>query len=349
TRTCSWLALDLPSIVGLHDLACARLLNDRYERAQSLFRPFVANGRQEQRLAAGRLRQCGGLFPARLLVHRVDLTQRDDFRLVRQAVAIGFQFPTHDLIGLGRILFLRGHKVQQNTRALDMAEEAVPYAYAFMRAFDQAGNVGDDELARIDAGNAKVRVQRREGIVGYLRLRRCHGCEEGRLAGIGKTHEPGIRDQLQSQPYAHFNARLAGIGPARRLVGRALEMLVAEAAIAALGKPEALANIGQVADQRLVVLGIDLGSRRHLERHVRPLGAGHVAPHAVAARPGLEVLAVTVVDKRIQPVDRLDPDIAPAPAVAAIRPSKLDEFLTPERYRAGAAVAGTYMYLGLIE
>ncbi len=126
-------------------------------------------------------------------------------------------------------------------------------------------------------------------------------------------------------------------------------MLVAEAAIAALGQQEALADDGQVADQRLVVLREDLGSGRHFQRHVGALGAGHVAAHAMRAGLGLEMLLVAIVDQRVQPVDRLQPDIAAAAAIAAIRPAELDEFFAPERHRTGAAVAGADVNLGLIE
>ena len=117
-------------------------------------------------------------------------------------------------------------------------------------------------------------------------------------------------------------------------------MLVAEAAIAAGCEPEALADFGQVADQRLVVFFVDLRAGRHFQRHVGALGAGAVAAHAVDAGLGLEMLLVAIVDQRVQPVDRLHPDIAAAAAVAAVRPAELDELLAPERHRAGAAVAG---------
>ena len=126
-------------------------------------------------------------------------------------------------------------------------------------------------------------------------------------------------------------------------------MLVAEAAIAALGEPEALADLGQVADQRLVVLLEDLRAGRHLQRHVVALGAGAVAAHAVDAGLGLEMLLVAIVDQRVEAVDGLHPDVAAAPAVAAVRPAELDELLAPERHRAGAAVAGADVDLGLVE
>jgi hypothetical protein len=52
------------------------------------------------------------------------------------------------------------------------------------------------------------------------------------------------------------------------------------------------------------------------------------------------MLVVAVVDQRVEPVDAFGPDIAAAPAVAAIRPAELDEFLAPERDGARPAIAG---------
>ena len=39
-----------------------------------------------------------------------------------------------------------------------------------MRAFDQAGNVGEHEFLLVDMHDAELRMQRGEGIVGDLRL-----------------------------------------------------------------------------------------------------------------------------------------------------------------------------------
>ena len=239
--------------------------------------------------------------------------------------------------------------MQQHARALDMAEEAVADADALVRALDQAGNVGQHELARVDADDAEIGVQGGEGIVGDLGLGRRHRREEGRLAGIGQPDQPGVGDQLEPQPDGHLLAGQAGVGASRRLVGRGLEMLVAEAAIAALGELDALADPGQVADQRLVVLLVDLGADRHFQRHVGALAAGAVAAHAVHACLGLEMLLVAVVDQRVEPVDRLDPDVAAAAAVAAVGAAELDELLAAERDRAGAAVARSDVNLGLVE
>ena len=175
------------------------------------------------------------------------------------------------------------------------------------------------------------------------------GRQEGRLAGIGQADEPGIGDQLQAQPDPALLALEARIGAARGAVGRGREIGVAEAAVAALGEQDALADLGHVGDQRLAVLVEDLRAGRHLEHHVRALGAGAVPAHAVPALLGLEMLLVAVVDQRVQALDALGPDVAAAAAVAAVRPAELDEFFAPERDAAGAAVAGADVDLGLVE
>ena len=175
-------------------------------------------------------------------VNRVDLVQRDDLDLVGEMSLIGFELGAHRLVGLAGVLAGRVDQMQQHAAALDMAEEAVAEAGAFMRALDQAGNIRQHEFAAVGIHDAELRMQRGEGIVGDLRLGRADHGEEGRLAGIGQADEAGIRDQLQPQPDPALLARLAGIGVARRAVGGGFEMRVAEPAIAAFGEHEFFAE-----------------------------------------------------------------------------------------------------------
>ena len=58
--------------------------------------------------------------------------------------------------------------MEQQPRALDMAEEAVADAGAFGGAFDQPGNVGEDELAALVADDAELRAERGERIIADL-------------------------------------------------------------------------------------------------------------------------------------------------------------------------------------
>src|SRR3546814_1514683 len=68
--------------------------------------------------------------------------------------------------------------MQQHAAPLDMAKEAVPDADAVGSPFDQAGDVGDHELAALVAHHAKLGFQRGEGIVAHLRLGIGGGIEE---------------------------------------------------------------------------------------------------------------------------------------------------------------------------
>ena len=193
---------------------------------------------------------------------RIGLVERDDLRLVGEIVAVGHEFLTHGLVGLPGMLAGAVDEVEQHPAALDMAEKPVAEARALMRAGDQPGDVGEHEFAAVDRDDAELRMQRGEGIVGDLRPRRAHRGKEGRLAGIGQADEPGIGDQLEAQPDGALLAGQAGIGMARRAVGRGLEVKIAEAAIAALGQHHALAELGQVGEQGLVVLVEDLRALR---------------------------------------------------------------------------------------
>jgi hypothetical protein len=61
------------------------------------------------------------------------------------------------------------------------------------------------------------------------------------------------------------------------------------------------------------------------------------------------MLLIAEIDQRVQPVDRLGPDIAAAAAIAAIGPAMLDEFLAAEADRTAAAAAGAQVDLRKIE
>ena len=78
------------------------------------------------------------------------------------------------------------------------------------------------------------------------------------------------------------------------------------------------------------------------------VGAMAALAHAVAAGRSFEMLLVAIVDQCVEAIGAFDPDVAAAPAVTAIWAAILDELLTPERDRAGAAVAGAHVDFGLV-
>src|SRR5262249_44336844 len=88
---------------------------------------------------------------------------------------------------------------------------------------------------------------------------------------------------------------------------------------------------------------------RHLEHDVGARRAGALLAHAVLAASRLEMLAVAVVDERIEAGHGLRHHVAAAAAVAAPWAARLDEFLAPECDAAVPAVAGPDVDLGLVE
>ena len=101
----------------------------------------------------------------------------------------------------------RVDQMNQRPAALDMAEKAVAEAEAFVGALDQAGNVGEHEVALVDPDHAEVGVDGGEGIVGDLRPRRRDRGEQRRLAGVGQADQPGVGDQFQPQDDRSLDAR----------------------------------------------------------------------------------------------------------------------------------------------
>ena len=108
-------------------------------------------------------------------------------------------------------------------------------------------------------------MKRGEGIIGDFRACRRNGAQKGRFAGIGKSKQPGIGDQLQAEPDPHFLTRFAGLRLARRPVRRGFEKGVSLSAGTALGKNEFLPLLGEVGQHRLLIVGKDLRSHRKLQ------------------------------------------------------------------------------------
>jgi hypothetical protein len=91
-----------------------------------------------------------------------------------------------------------GNQKGEETGALDVPQKLQSESLPFVRAFDDAGNVGDDERSIPgQRHDAKVRNQRREGVIRDLGTRGGDDGQERRLAGVGLTYQPDIGDELE--------------------------------------------------------------------------------------------------------------------------------------------------------
>src|SRR3974390_1310008 len=96
-------------------------------------------------------------------------------------MTISLKLGTHRAVGGAGILRSAVAETEDDPATLHMAEETVAEAGTEMGTLDQAGNVGKHELTAIDRNHTELGMQRREGIVGYLRLRGAHRRQQGGL------------------------------------------------------------------------------------------------------------------------------------------------------------------------
>ena len=127
---------------------------------------------------AGRLlerlhRLCPGF-----VVEQIGFGQRDDLGLVAKPCAIVVELAANHSPTVDRIVAGAIDEVEQQAGALDVAEEAVADPGALGSAFDQPGNVGDDEFAALVADHAELRAKGGERISADLGLGVGDGVEE---------------------------------------------------------------------------------------------------------------------------------------------------------------------------
>ena len=164
-------------------------------------------------------------------------------------MAVQAQLGLHGREVLGRVRAVQRGEVEhvhEQPAALHVRQELVAESGARARPLDQAGDIGEHELTLVALERAEHRLDRREGIVGHLRLRAREAREQRRLAGVRQPDEPGVRKQPQAQLEPALLTRQAALGEARRLARRGGELPVAAAAGAATRDHGALPALRQV-------------------------------------------------------------------------------------------------------
>ena len=227
----------------------------------------------------------------------------------------------------------------------------MPESGAAVRALDQTGDVGDDQRAPVVVGrdDAEVRDERRERVVGDLRLgRRDRGDQRG-LAGVRKADDRHVGQELELDRETPLLARKARLGEPRGLSRRCGEVLVAPAAVSAADQEHALAR-GDEVGELLAAVGVRHDrAERQVDLDVLARLAVAVRAHAVLAALGAEaVLVPQVVESVVGGVgDR--PDGSAVAAVAAGGAAARDELLAAKSDAAVAAVARLDVDLGGVD
>ena len=230
--------------------------------------------------------------------------------------------------------------MDEQAAAVDVAQEVVAEARTVRRALDDAGNVRHDEAhALVDVHDAEVGVERGEVVVGDLRPRLGNDREQRRFADIREADQPHVREQLELQNDVVALAGQARLGKARYLTGGRGEVAVAPAALAAAAEDVRLGR-GHILNDLVRLRVAHERAARHADGERLAAFAELAAALTVHAVLGGVFALVAEVHQRGHIVVHLQNDVAAVAAVAAVGTAGCDVFLTVERDRAVAALAG---------
>ena len=308
---------------------------------------LAADGADEYRLDA--FRQVAFELFLHVFIHHVALGDGQKTLLVQQFGIVFLQFVEQHMVLLGNLQLFAADHEEQNRVSLDVAQETQSEALALGGALDDAGDICDAErLVVAVLHNAQIGHQGGEGVVGYLGFGGADDAQQGALARVGEAHQAHVGQHLQLYDHPPLLGGLAGLGVAGRLVGGALEVVVAQAAAAALGDDELLALLGHLADL-FAGLGVAAdAAQRHFQYLVLARAAGAEVLAAVLAVLGEDVLGVLQVQQGPPLRGAAQDDVAAAPAVAAVG-TRLGVVFHPQQVRTSrAALAAPHQYLDVV-
>ena len=176
-----------------------------------------------------------------------------------------------------------------------------------------------NSVSSSSAHDAEVRLERRERVVGDLRLGRRDDADQRALADVREADEGDVGHQLQLELEPALLAVLALLGEGRRppLVGE--ELGVAAPAAPAGGGHPAVAVAQQLGEHLAGVQVLDDRALRHRDHESLAAPAVEVLALAVHAALGAPVRVVAEREQRRHVVVGDEPDVAALAAVAAVR------------------------------
>ena len=239
--------------------------------------------------------------------------------------------------------------MQQQSAAINVAQEVVAQTGTLARALDNTRNIGHDEVLLLtDRNHAEVGHQSREVVVCNLRARRRDHAQQRGLSDIREADQTDIGQQLQLKDNVALDPRQTRLGKTRCLTRRRCKMRVAPAAVAALCRDIRLV-IRHILHDLSGFLVADDRAARHADDEVRAvLALAALAAARLAGRRDILFL-VAEVQKRRQIVIHLEDDRAAAAAVAAVRTALRNELLAAEASGTIAAFAALNFDIGFVD
>jgi len=248
--------------------------------------------------------------------------------------------------------FIVGSEIEQhhkNAGSLNVAQELVTEAPPLARAFDEAGNVGHDEVESVvGLHDSQVRGERGELVVGDLRLRGRDARDQRRLASVRKADERDVGEQLELELQPGFFALLALFGEGRSAALVREEASIPAAALATGRSEVAVAVIGEVGEDLAVAAANDRANG-HRGDEVVATAAMFLLPGTVFAALTFAVRVIAVAEQRRHVMVRFNPHAAAVAAIAAIGAASFHHRFTPKRHTARAAAAALHVDLALVD
>ena len=226
-----------------------------------------------------------------------------------------------------------------------MAQKADAEPVPGMRALDQARHVGHDERTLVHpdppvADDAELRGQRGERIVRNARAGRGQRGQQRRFPGVGKAEQSDVGQQAEFQFEAARLSGQAGLGVARRPVGRGRKGGVTPAALPAPGDYHFVTRLAQVGERSATVRVARHGAGRDGQHDRGGVFAVLVLAAPVFATRCTHVVPMGQFEQRIALRIDADDHVAAVAAVATVRPAPGPELLTQEAHAATPAVPG---------
>src|SRR5262249_7316001 len=258
-----------------------------------------------------------------------------------------FELVAHRTIRFHSVWAARIDDVDQDRRALDVAQEPMPQTGAHVCAGDQPRYVGQHEHVQIvRRSDPQIGTQRRERVIADPRLGRAGRREQARFPSIRLADQGRRRDCLQLQIERALLARLAFLRNARSALRAGGKVRVAQAAAPTPRDHDHVAGVDQIRGQPIV--RADLRTGRDVDDQILTSLAVLARASPVATFFGMEVTLAGEVEQRRYASTSDEVDAAAASTIAAVGPAKRHEFLPTERDDTVAAVPSFYPDLRLV-
>ena len=216
----------------------------------------------------------------------------------------------------------------------------MPEAGAFRCAFNQSGNISQDNILAETADDAEVGCQGGEMIIPHFRPGAGDNAQDRTFPHVRVSDQANVGDRFQFKPERTDLGFYAGFRKIRSLAGRCGKMLIAPSAFSAFQQYPRFAGLIHISHHTSCGVVINHRAHRNFNCQVFPAFAG--------ASVGLAVLTVfsgvfaleAKIKQRMHVHIGVDQDIPACAAVPAVRSAVDDKLFPMEGSGSIAAVSG---------